>query len=385
MTTLLPILGIDARLIGQQRTGDAVVATALTRSLLQIRGTLRYRLYTHVVEPARLEWLRHELGCVGRDDVEIVPLRSGGNRFLWNMVVLPWELWRRPVALFHTQYIAPLFWRAPTKLVIHIHDVSFAAHPEWIAWSDRFFLRLLIPRSLRRATRLVVPSRFTLREMEHYFPFCAGKGVVVPNAADPKWLVPVSLAEREAVRQKYQLPKRFIIATGTMQPRKNIALLIEAWRSRPAELQDVGLALTGNRAGHHVDAGVTDAVSQGILFTGYVTDDELRGIVAQATVLAFPSLYEGFGIPLLEAFAVGTPVWAARIDPFLEVGGEAFLSFDPRSLDEARKTLYTLLVDTDLCQRLTDAGRQRVELFSWDRSAVLMHTMYEQLLEHGHS
>lgn len=376
----LPTIGIDVRLVGQQRTGDEVVFFYLTRALIRLNEGFRFRLYTHESDPKKITELKVQLGCSERSDVEVVSLSQGKNRFLWNMLVLPWELFRNPVDVYHTQYIAPLLLPKKVKLVTHIHDVSFAAHPEWIAPRDRFFLRRLIPRSLKRSDRIVAPSLFTKQEIERYYPAAREKVVVVPNACGEEWLTPVDQAQVLAVRSRYHLPQRYIIASGTMQPRKNIPLLVRAWRERPVALREVGLVLTGNRFGHHVDRALqSEAMVQDIIFPGYVDVPTLRALVAGASVAAFPSHYEGFGIPLLEAFASHTPVLASSIPPFVEVGGQAFLAFDPTSLDEMKKNLYSLLVEGDQQNLLVAAGQERLSHFSWENSAKLLLLEYKAL------
>lgn len=382
MSTPLPIVGIDIRLIGTQRTGDEVVFFNLTRALLQEgKGQFYFHLFTHEKEETKLIALRAQLECLGRDDVKFVTVAFGRNRFLWNMLALPLQLFRQPVNIYHTQYIAPLFLPSRVKLVTHIHDVSFAAHPEWIAPRDRFFLRLLIPRSLRRSDKIIAPSQFTKNEIETYYPYTHGKVSIIPNAVGREWINPVSAEEVQKVQKEYGLPERYIIASGTMQPRKNIPLLVEAWANRPTELHDVRLVLTGNRFGHHVDARLHDPqVIEEIIFPGYVDLDTLRVLVRGASVSVFPSLYEGFGIPLLEAFASRVPVLASRIAPFQEVGGGAFLSFDPLNIDEMKKNLYSLLIDRDVQQRLIQAGEERIRLFSWVKSAELLLREYRTLL-----
>lgn len=382
MPTTLPIVGIDIRLIGKQRTGDEVVFFNLTRALLQEgKGQFYFHLFTHETEETKLIELRAQLECLGREDVKFVSVAFGRNRFLWNMLALPLQLFRQPVDIYHTQYIAPLFLPSRVKLVTHIHDVSFAAHPEWIAPKDRFFLHLLIPRSLRRSHKIIVPSQFTKNEIETYYPYTNGKVSIIPNAVGREWMDPVSAEEIQKVQKEYVLPERYIIASGTMQPRKNIPLLIEAWANRPAELQVVGLVLTGNRFGHHVDARLHDSqVIEKIIFPGYVDLDTLRVLVKGASVSVFPSLYEGFGIPLLEAFVSRVPVLASRIPPFKEVGGGAFLAFDPLNIDEIKKNLYSLLIDRDAQKRLIQAGEERLKLFSWEKSAELLLTEYRALL-----
>lgn len=377
-----PLIGIDVRLVTEDRTGDSMVFRYLTKALIEHHPEYSYRLYTHVIDPLELNHLAEILGCKGRDNVTVVSLKHGGNRFAWNGWILPWELMRRPVDIYHTQYIAPLWLPRKIRLVTHIHDVSFAAHPEWIASKDRFFLSLLIPRSLKRAQKIVAPSVFTQSEIVTFYPYTQNKIEVVPNAVGDEWLsVSQSAINEETVREKYGLPQRYIIATGTMQPRKNIPYLVQLWRERPEELASVGLVLTGNPLGYHVDDSIQSKSVGDIIFTGYVSIDELRVLVGGAELLVFPSLYEGFGIPILEAFAVGTPVLASDIPPFHEVGENAATYFDPKSLAHGQEILYSLLVHEDQKKRLAEAGRFRLSHFHWKKSADILATTYESLLK----
>lgn len=376
---LLPIIGIDIRLVSEERTGDSIVFRELTRALLRERGSFRFRLYTHVTDAAALSELRAVLLCADRSDVELVSLPYSQNRFVWNALTLPLELLRHPIDIYHTQYIAPLFLPSATKLVTHIHDVSFAVHPEWIAPSDRLFLEQLIPRSLERSQLIVAPSRFTQSEIERIYPKTRGRVKVIANATAEAWLGrPVAVEAIQAARERFKLPKRYLIATGTMQPRKNIPFLIRLWRERPAAFQDLGLVLTGNPLGHHVDPEV-QAQMEGITFTGYLGTEDLRAVTAGAEVLVFPSLYEGFGLPLLEAFASDVPVVASHIPPFEEVGGDAVTFIDPANLAQAKEALYSLLIDETRKQRLVALGRGRLVLFDWNQSADQLAREYRSL------
>ncbi len=381
MQSRITTIGIDVRLVTEERTGDSMVFRYLTRALIKQHPEFSYRLYTHTEDPKILARLAELLDCAHSDHVTIVSLPSGANRFLWNGWVLPRELSKRPVDIYHTQYIAPLWLPRKIKLVTHVHDVSFAAHPEWIALRDRFFLNLLIPRSLRRSEKIIAPSIFTRTEIVKFYPYTQEKVAVIPNAVGEEWLrFSLDDTSREIVRKKYKLPERYIIATGTMQPRKNIPYLIKMWRDRPKELQSVGLVLTGNPLGHHVDAGIQPQYTQDIIFTGYVDVHELRALLAGAELLVFPSLYEGFGIPILEAFAAYVPVMASDIPPFHEVGGEAVYFFNPVNLAQGKETLYSLLIDETQKKRLVEGGRSRMAMFDWQQSASLLAAVYQSIL-----
>lgn len=381
-TTNKITVGIDVRLIGKQRTGDEVVFFQLTRELIRRRDAdIRYELYTDETGDEQLALLRLKLEALDRPDVEIVSLPAK-NRFWWNGVVLPWRLWRSPVDVFHTQYILPLWLPRAIKVVTHIHDISFRVHPEWISWKDRFFLLLFIPRTFRRSDRIIVPSRFTRGEIIARYGVPENRISVVENAAAEEWSKPMPIDEIERVTRQHGLvPGRYLISSGTMQPRKNIAFLIEAFQlAHRSHTLGLALALTGNPSGHNVDvhaAGTSE--DNGIVYTGYVSDTDLRALVAGAAGYVFPSLYEGFGIPIEEALAVKTPVLASDIPVFREVGGDQIDYFDPTKLAPFAETLYTFSIDILSGKREKKPFSGSERRYSWAKSAEKLALIYRSL------
>lgn len=375
---------IDIRLIGRGRTGDETVFFNLTKELLAIDRENRYALVTDISDPQMLATIRQRLGCVGQENVEIISL-VGKNRFVWNLVTLPWFLARRNIDVYHTQYILPFYVPRRTKVVTHIHDVSFAAYPELIGWKDRFFLSLLIPSSIRRAALIAVPSQFTKDEVVKYYGTDPQKIAIIPNAIGDDFLSAADDAEKAAaIRKKYSLPEKFILYVGTLQPRKNIPFLIEAFARLKKRLPEAKLVLVGNRKAHHVDMRLDEAIGrthtgEDIIFPGFVDQEDLPAVIRSASVFAFPSLYEGFGIPLLEAMSQNVPVAASDIPCLREVGGEAAAYFDPADLASCEEKLYTLFIDQERKTALIGRGQERVRLFAWRESARLMLDAYNKL------
>ncbi len=376
-------VGIDIRLIGKGRTGDEVVFFQLVRSLIRRQDAgIRYELFTDESADDRLAALRLKLEALGRSDVEIVSL-PGENRFWWNGIALPWRLFQSPVDVFHTQYILPLCWPRGTRIVTHIHDISFRVHPEWISWKDRLFLALLIPRTLHRSDRIVVPSKFTRQEILDHYSVPETRVVVVENAAAEEWSLPLSGEEIDRVTKAYGLtPNRYVISTGTMQPRKNIAFLVEAFHTaNRSHLLGLKLVLTGNPVGHNVDTRAIKEEHEAIIYTGYVSDPDLRALVAGAAAYVFPSLYEGFGIPIEEALSVGTPVLASDIPVFHEVGGDRITYFDPRMLAPLAETLYTFSIDILSAKREKKPFSGSERQYSWTKSAEKLALLYRSLAD----
>lgn len=372
---------IDIRLLGKKRTGDEAVFFNLTKELLALDQEHEYWLLTDEKDPSVLLQLQNSLGCVDQKNVRIVSL-SGKNRFLWNLVTLPWFLFRHRVDVYHTQYILPLCIPKRTRVLLHIHDVSFKAYPELIGWKDHFFLALLIPRSLRRASCVLVPSQFTKDEIRRYYGTAEEKIVVIPNAVSDAFLV-TSVGET-ALQEKYSLPKQFILFVGTLQPRKNIPLLIRAFAEVTKRIPDIELVIVGNRQGHHFDSAIDSVIeeldlSMKVHFPGYIAEEDLPGVMRCASLFVFPSFYEGFGIPLLEAMSQNVPVACSDIPCLREVAGDAAQYFDPMSVASCQEKLYTLLIQKELRESVVTLGKSRSGFFSWKKSATLLSRVYETL------
>lgn len=387
MKTTDMTIAIDIRLLGKKRTGDEAVFFHLTKELLKIDTVNRYRLLTDETAPTKIASLYARLECIGQTNVEVVSLPAR-NRFTWNFFVLPKYLFQNMIDIFHTQYILPVFSPQRTNIITHIHDVSFRAHPELIGWSDRFFLALLIPRSLRNAALIITPSQFTKDEIIKYYRIPAEKISVVPNGIGEVFL---EKSERDAekenmLRNKYGLPERFIISVGTLQPRKNIPFLIDAFALLQKRLPQMKLVIVGNKHAHHTDKNIEKmivlrGVEKDVVFPGFIDENDLPAVIRLAEVFAFPSLYEGFGIPLLEAMSQSVPVAASDIPSLREVGGEAAEYFDPTSIAYCEETLYNLCTHQIVRERLESAGSERIKLFSWEKSALFLFDAYKNLLK----
>lgn len=377
-------IAIDIRLIGRSRTGDEAVFLNLTRELLRLDRENRYLLLTDRAEPEFLSELGALLGIAENGNAEIISLR-GRSRFVWNLVSMPVFLLRNRVDLFHTQYILPAYVPKRTKVVAHIHDVSFRVYPELVGRKDRFFLDLLIPKTCRRADCLVVPSRFTKDEIIRCYGVPEEKIAIVPNAVAPSFLRSVTDVDIVKARQKYRLPDGFLLSVGTLQPRKNLPLFLRAFANIRDRVPGVQIVLTGNRSAHHFDQDIDRVIEEthlgsAVVFPGFIEADDLPVVYSMAQGLVFPSRYEGFGIPLLEAFSAGVPVAASDIPPFREVGRDAVLFFGSDDVAVCAESLYTLLTNEEVRVQLKRLGRERFSEYSWEQSARVLFLRYEALL-----
>lgn len=374
------VIAIDIRLIGKKRTGDETVFRHLTRELVKLEKEATILLLTDETDPEKIEVLERELGTVGRENAEVVSL-GRSDRYRWNLFVVARFLRSRKIDIFHTQYILPFFVPKRTRLFAHVHDISFRVFPELIGWKDRLFLSLLIPRTMRLADRIIAVSEFTKAEIMKRYGVAADRIVVVPNAVSDAFLSRATAADIARVRERYSLPERFVLAVGTMQPRKNIPFLIRVFAETRKRIPDLRLVLVGKRYGYRYDADIDAAeaqcgVGEEVLFLGYVEDEDLPALYASARVFVFPSLYEGFGIPILESFSQGTPVVATDIPPLREVGGDALLFFSGSDIASASEILYNAAIDENLRSRLSERGKMRLSSFSWEKSARVLQKLF---------
>jgi glycosyltransferase involved in cell wall biosynthesis len=225
-------IGIDIRNIGKNRTGDEAVFLNLVKNLAKIDKVNSYKLFTDITDKETLEKIKKDLGIENSDNFEMVPL-STKNRFSWNFWTLQKYLRENPVDAYLTQYVTP--WFVPKKIKIYtvIHDISFNFYPRLIKFSDLLFLKLLIPLSLRRADKIIAVSNFTRGQVVDYYRIDPKKVLTIHNAAADK---SVDLSEERIVdaKAKYKLPEKYILYLGTLQPRKNLPVLIEAYAQLPA-------------------------------------------------------------------------------------------------------------------------------------------------------
>lgn len=379
-------IGIDIRNIGKNRTGDEVVFFNLVVQLACLDSQNQYFLFTDIMDKDILKSIAHDLGIEKKSNFKIVSLQAM-NRFTWNIFTLPRYLLFHPVDVYHTQYITPFFVSKKIKIITTIHDVSFRVFPQYIRLSDLLFLRMLIPLSFRRADKIIAVSKFTRDEIIRWYPkIPASKVEVVFNAVNNNFFqVDYSCEKLEAVRKKYKLPIRFILYLGTMQPRKNVPCLIEAYTGIKEKISDTKLVICGNRKAHNFDLAINQALekyslSEEVIFPGYINEQDKPVVFHLAHVFCFPSFYEGFGVPLLEAMAVGTPVLASEIPSHKEIANEAALFFDPNSPRDLKEKLYQVCTDEVLKNNLRENGKTQARKFSWEKTAKKMLRVYHNLI-----
>ncbi|MFZ5982219.1 MAG: glycosyltransferase family 4 protein [Patescibacteria group bacterium] len=379
------IIGIDIRNIGKGRTGDEVVFFNLVKNLSRIDSKNEYRLLTDR-DPKYDRSLDQEIKKLSlRNNFTVVNLgKRGINKFIWNFWTLPRFIRQDPTDIYLTQYIVPFFIPREIRVITIIHDVSFRVYPKLIRLIDRLLLGILIPRSLRRADKIIGVSRFTKEEIQKYFSVPERKLDWIHNAVSDEILnYQASPEKEESVRKKYSLPEKFILYLGTMQPRKNLPLLIRSFSQLSKLFPEVKLVLAGGKS-YHFDKNIETeignlGIENQVIFTGFIKEEDKPEIFRLAKIFCFPSLYEGFGIPILEAFALGIPVVASRIAPHLEIAGNAALLFEPRKGKSLFENMKRIIENEELAEELRTKGKKRLSDFSWEKTAKKMLEIFSSL------
>ncbi len=286
---------------------------------------------------------------------------SGVQGHLWEQLLLPRTL-GEDAFLWSPANTGPL---AVSRQAVTIHDLSVLDHPEWFNANFRLWYLLLLPRLARRARHILTVSEHSRQSIMRRFNLPEGRVTAIPDGVNLQQFHPTDAA---AVRAKYDLQQPYIVFVGSLDPRKNLERLLQAW-IRLTEFRGLELVIAGSRTNifRPVSVGATRRRSR---ILGYVPDEDLPGLYSGAKLFIMPSLFEGFGLTVLEAMACGTPVVTSHAGALPEVVGDSAVQIDPTSAEALAEAIRSLMLDEGRRSELRDKGLQRASQFSWDRSAA---------------
>jgi glycosyltransferase involved in cell wall biosynthesis len=273
-------------------------------------------------------------------------------------------------------FIFPDFVRYPLPLgspaIAVIYDLSFVLHPEHVAARNRQYLTRYVPQTIDKSQHVITISENSKREIVEYYGTDPAKISIVSPAIDHNVFYPRSAGEVAAVAGKYRITKPYILYTGTLEPRKNIRSILDAYAKLPAEVRATySLVLAGGKG--WLDESIKNRLDElrdmDIITTGYVPDEDLPALYSGASVFVYPSLYEGYGMPPLEAMACNTPVIVANNSSLPEVVGDAGILVDAYDVDSLVMYLEKVLGDPALAAELRRRGLARAQASNWDESA----------------
>lgn len=367
---------IDVSAAVNSRAGLGRYASALTNALLEEMDTPPTLFFNRTSQASVPEaWAR-------------VPQRSVRIGYKpWRMLVLQGQLtrasFRRLVpgaSLFHaTEHLLMPLGEVPT--VMTVHDLIFKLFPQHHKRLNYLYLNAAMPLFVRRASAIITVSQATKNDLMRYYGTPDSKITVVHEAASPHFRV-VSPNEVARVRAKYELPERFLLVVGTIEPRKNLTRLVECLSRLRREFRDLQLIVVGARGWLYDD--LFERIEQlelqdAVRMLGYVPDEDLPAVFRAATVYVMASVYEGAGLPVLEAMACGVPVVSSRESSLPELGADVPHYFNPYDVDNMTEVLGIVLGDARLRAEMAAAGPGRAARFSWQRAAVETLRVYRKV------
>lgn len=359
-------LGIDIRDLRTAVSGQKTYLEELLRALQANRGTdVELILFNPLlpVYTGNQKWLR---------------LFEHFRLHFWKQVLLPLHAWRKRCdVLFSTDYFVPYF-RPGFKTVTVFHDAFFFENPEhYSPLFLRFFHRFTVP-AARRCSKIIVPSVHVRQKLAACLSVPEEKLVCIYEAPKSLNLLKKPLAlQQERLKQLGLSGQPYLLHVGMLNKRKNIPLLIHAFKQVLAHRPDLKLVLAGsmNAKDHindkeNIEKAIADTgLHNEVVFTGYMSDEDLSVLYGQALLYIFPSVNEGFGLPVLEAFMHGVPVLVANNSCLPEIGGDAVIGFNPWNSRDLAEKIIGVLLDTEAYERLRQAGYARLSQFSWQKAA----------------
>jgi glycosyltransferase involved in cell wall biosynthesis len=361
------LIGIDAsRATRRERTGTENYSLNLIRHLVALESDHCYRLYFNRPPPIELFPTTADL------QRRVMPFPR-----LWTHLRLSWEMTRQPPdVLFVPAHVLPLVHPQPS--VVTVHDLGYLHYPGAHRLLDRLYLDLSTRYNARAARRVIAVSQATKDDLVQHYGIEPDKITVVYSGYDETMQPVEDEATIKEVKARYGIGGDYVLYVGTLQPRKNLGRLLEAYATVRKQANDnrkgeaPRLVIAG-RKGWLYDQIFRQVEQLGleteVIFTGYVPQDDLPALLSGARLFVFPSLYDGFGLPVLEAMACGTPVLCSNVASLPEVAGEAALLVDPLDVKGMAEDMERLLRDEGLRSQLVERGFQQVRRFSWERCA----------------
>ena len=368
-----PRIAIDARTILQPKTGDRTYTLGLLRGLARVPSPWKFDVLLDAPDESGLVSAATENSP--RFAVHVLEARSGRT---WSALALPRWAWKQRPALVHVNYLAP--GPLPCPFVTTIHDVVWRALPRSFPARDRILMNLGMPATAKLARRILTESRSSKNEIARTLRVAPDKISLSTIGLDDRFRAPVAPAQIAELRHKYRVGEApYVLSVGVLQPRKNVARLIHAFRlvKRANPNWPHQLVISG-KPGWGDELAPT---GENVRFTGYVRDDELPALYAGAQIFAYPSLYEGFGLPIIEAMAAGTPVLTSNRASMPEVAGDAAVKIDPYETQSIRDGLQLMLRDADLRDELSARGKVWTERFTVEAQARGVLEAYRLAIE----
>lgn len=369
-------IGLDGTPLLGPRSGVGNYTGRLLAALLRHKPDWEYLLYSNrPLEPLEQPLTR----------ATPVYSRVPSKRMIWMQCLLPAVIRRsRPQLCHFPNAMAPIWSQRP--FIVTIHDASLFLYRRYHPLARILSIRLALPTIARQAAAVITVSHHARADLIRILNLPPQKVHVVYEAAPAHFQPVVEQAHLDALRRKYHLPQQFLLYVGTLEPRKNLRRLVQALHEIRRQGFPHRLVLVG-ASGWDIDDFRKEIarleMEEAVIFTGYVPTEDLPGLFSLATLFVFPSLYEGFGLPPLEAMACGTPVLSSNRSSLPEICADAACLVDPEDVDDLAHGLATLLSEPERRRELSSRGLERARDFSWRRAAEQTAAIYQRVLYNG--
>lgn len=366
-------IGIDGHCIGDMSGGNETYWRNLVRELANIDHKNKYTVFFNKNTDFKF------------DNTNFEKKEYFVENTLWrNLISIPYNTKIERLDLVHTQYFKPMIKK--NKAIVTIHDISFEHYPECFTKKQLFINKQLIRAAAEKSKYILTVSKFSKDDIVNKYDIDPDKIFVTYLAANPIFK-PIENAEKiKNILKKYNINDKFILAVGNLQPRKNLGRLIEAFKNikKMKQFQNFKLVLVGKK--NWKDDGMINGVdiseiSSEIIFTGYIVDEDLPYLYNGCEVFVYPSIFEGFGLPPLEAMNCGTVVLASNISSIPEVIGSGGISINPLDVKDIINELVEALANKQLRQYYKEESIKQAKLFTWKNTAVETIKVYEKIME----
>jgi glycosyltransferase involved in cell wall biosynthesis len=365
-------IGIDATALPPRLTGAGNYIVNLTRALQDVASANEYVVFAQPTHAILFGAGRHL-------HVVRTLLVSRILRIAWEQMILPLLASRYRLDVLHSpHYTMPLFNTSPS--VVTFHDMTFFLFPGQHELYKGIFFRTNIPLSARSASAIIADSESTRQDILRLLKLEPSRVVAIPLGVSSDFRLIDDRTAIQAIRQKYHLPERIVLYVGVLEPRKNLPTLVRAFRSSVDRGVVHSLVLAGRRGWMYAELfqAVEDlGLRERVIFLGYVPDEDLPLLYNAADLFVYPSLYEGFGLPVLEAMACGVPVITSNVSSMPEITGDTGILVNPHDTDALADAMHLVLTDRALRDKLARDEQVRAGIFSWERTARETLAVYE--------
>ncbi|MEK6921881.1 MAG: glycosyltransferase [Nanoarchaeota archaeon] len=376
-------IGINARYLQRSLSGIERYSIELISSLNTINTKNDYLLFLN--KDAPLPKLPQNDHC--KSIISAFPTKQRFLRLLWEHVYLFYEIKKYNVSVFHgPAFFVPILKPKNCKYVITVHDITFVKYPQAFTLGTRLYYTLLFPRSLHLADAIITDSESTKKDIIQEYKINSDKIHTIYLGVSDGFLKKYTNQKVEEIKKKYRLSDKFFLFTGVLSPRKNIHTTLEAFHylKKEEEYKDYKFLIIGRKGWLYRDIFTKVAqlhLEDAVSFIEYVSEEELPLFYTLAEIYLFPSLYEGFGLPILEAMASGCPVITSNVSSMPEVASDAALLINPTSVEELIAAIKQITTNKQLRANLQKKGYEQVKKFSWKKTAEQTAAIYELVLK----